>query len=104
MRSVRCFSKWILVAEGKLSVLRYVVVESDEEVQDFVLENIWDGSRVRHDTLHLPQMTALQIYFADDRSQCRLQQSDDLLSWVLIVRYHNTFAFAALAASLNQTL
>ena len=101
---MRGFGERVLVTEGKLSVFRYFVVESDEEVQDFVLENIWDGSRVGHDTLHLPQVTALQIYFADDRSQCRLQQSDDLLSRVLVIRYHNTFTFAALAASLDQTL
>lgn len=67
---MRGFGERVLVTEGKLSVFRYFVVESDEEVEDLVLENIWDGSRVRHDTLHLSQMTALQIDFADDWSQC----------------------------------
>ena len=101
---MRGFGERVLVTEGKLSVFRYFVVESDEEVEDLVLENIGNRSRVGHDTLHLSQMTALQIDLTNNRSQCRLQQSDDLLSRVLIIRYHNTFTFAALAASLDQTL
>ena len=59
---------------------------------------------IRNYALDLLEMTALQIDFANDRSESRFQKTNDFLSRILIVGNHNAFPFSTFTAAFNQTL
>ena len=90
------------VLEDEFFSLGERLLVGHEEVHDVVLQDIWDGFRVREDTLHCFLVEG-ELDFGDDRSQCGLEQLNDLFIWVLLVRNHDVFPFACIGAPLNQT-
>jgi len=88
----------MIVLESEHLFLSERTLESHEEVGSFVFEDVGNRFGIGHNTLDLVELIALEIDFADERSESSLQKFYDFLSWVFIVGYHYIFTFTCLCA------